>query len=246
MQDGVTVANLSPGYDAYVGYVDGYYVTYPAVQERFPGAHILTLTTGLGIADGVDVEPGNIAWNNGCAAVPGWIKSRIAAGVHRPVIYISSSYGQMIIDKLASAGIARNEFRLFTAHWIGNHLCGPTCGNAVADATQWACVDNLYDVSTLADDFFGTVPAPVTPPKPKPKPVPVLEDFMKVVMGTGVPSAKNQSPVFVLWGGTKRWLGNEALVADWLALAGQPGVVKCPWAVLGVVPDAPGSTPVPL
>lgn len=244
MQDGVTVANLTPGYDAYLSYVDGYYVTWPFVQQRFPSAHHLTMTTGLGAADGIDVEPGNVGWANNCAAVPGWVRGRIAAGVYRPVIYISASYGQMIIDRLAAAGIARHEFRLFAAHWTDNHLCGPGCGNAIADATQWACVDNIYDVSVLADDFFGPVPVPVVPPKPKPKVV--QEDFMKIVIGTGVPSQKDPNPVFVLWGGTKRWLSTQALVHDWLVLAGQAAYVKCPWAVISVIPDAPGSTPVPL
>lgn len=247
MYDGITVSNLPEGGQAYVGYIDGNWPNLVGVRARFPGLPLLVLTTGLGPADGVDVEPGNSAWDNGCAAVPVWVKERIAAGVHRPVIYISSAYSQMIIDKLAAAGIPRSQFRLFSAHWNNvNHVCHPSvCGQPVADGTQWkGNVNNAYDISLVQSDFF-TGPPP--PPKPKPKPVVVVqEDFMKVVIGTGVPSAKDPNPVFVLWGGTKRWLSNQALVKDWLTLAGQAAYEPCPWAVISVIPDAPGSFPVPL
>lgn len=250
MYDGVTVSNLPAGGSAYVGYADGNWPNLVGVRARFPGLPILVLTTGLGIGDGVDVEPGNVAWNNGCAAVPGWVKDRIAAGVYRPVVYISSAYSQMIINLLAAAGLSRDQYRLFSAHWNSvNHVCHPgVCGLPAADGTQWkGNVNNAYDISLILPNFFS-VPAPPKPPPvvpPKPKPV-VQEDFMKVVIGTGVPSATDKSPVFVLWGGTKRWLSSQALVHDWLTLSGQAAYEPCPWAILGVIPDAPDSTPVPL
>lgn len=244
MYDAVTAANLPAGGQAYVFYLDGNWPTVAAIPD-YPGVYHLILTTGLGPAEGIDVEPGNESWNDDCAAVPGWVRGRLDAGVSRPVVYISSSYGQFIIDKLAAAGIARDQFRLFTAHWTVKHICNPqVCGNATADATQWdGNVNNAYDVSAVHADFFTAAVVPPAPPVVKPV---VQEDFMKVVMGTGVPSKTDGSPVFVLWAGAKRWLANETLVGEWLALTGQGAIVKCPWAVLETLPDAPGSTPVPL
>jgi hypothetical protein len=257
MQDAVNVAALRPGFGAYVGYTDGDWPTLSEVEARFPGSPILSLTTGLGSGIGIDVEVGNVGWDDGCAAVPGWVRGKLDEGVSRPVVYIGASDGYFIIDKLAANGISRDQFRLFTAHWTNTaHVCGPSvCGNAQADATQYSGnVGGLaygYDLSLLAPGFFSSVPTPTptpTPPPAPPKPKPVPEEFMKVVIVT-TPSKSNSRPVFVLWGGTKRWMINEAMVNEWLTLAGQTEPMdlgSAGWTeIVGPVPDAPNSTPVP-
>lgn len=244
MQDAVYTPALSASYAAFGSYTDGSYPTASYVIGHFPDAYHLFLTTGLGPADGIDVEPGNVGWNDGCAAVPGWVKWRLAAGVARPAIYISSSSAGFIVTMLANNGIARSSFRLFTAHWTGvPHLCTDVCapgtGIWTADATQFA--GNVggdefgYDLSLCADDFFATAPiaAPAVVPIPTATPTPTDlseeddEMFLIETKGASVKARKltpgkypavQPKACFIVTAAGKRTINSNNELAMWVSI----------------------------
>lgn len=205
MQDAVYTPALSPGFGGYCGYQDGSWPNASYILSHFPDAYHLFYTTGLGPAEGIDVEPGNAGWNDGFAAVPGWVKSRIAAGVQRPVIYLSASYASEMILLLAGNGLPRSTYRLFAAHWTGEpHICSsqdiPSGFAWQADATQHTGnVGGIlygYDLSLCADDFFAptVAPTPITPAPKPPKPTPTPEeDPMEYMVEAAGPAVKAQA-----------------------------------------------------
>lgn len=170
MLDSITVANLPPGADAYLGYVDGAWPTVLELRARFPGAHILALAVfPQDDAEGLDIE-------NGDATIPqvyDWFRRQEARKVWRPVLYISAARAQSLLNTMAANGFARSSFRLLTAHYdAGKHICGPsTCGFPQADGTQWTdsapgVGGSWIDESLLEGSFFAAPPKPPPPPKP--------------------------------------------------------------------------------
>jgi hypothetical protein len=160
MQDSITPANLTGGADAYLGYVDGRWVTFPLLQRQFPHAHLLSMSVfASDNADGCDREPGDL----GAGQVAGWVQRQLARGVWRPVVYASASNMGACVASLSQAGVARADVRLLSAHYgAGKHICGPsTCNLCPAvDGTQWTDAapgagGSLIDESVLLDDFFG-------------------------------------------------------------------------------------------
>lgn len=182
MADSITPGNLPPGYDAYLGYTDGRWPDFQAEVQRFPGAHIVGLTVlgGNDVADGCDIENGDLSPQSGAA----WIAGRIAAGAHRPIAYASVSAMPSLLIELAARGIARASVRLLSAHYgAGEHICGPgTCGlvHIPMDGTQWTDAapgagGAAIDASVLADDFFGAAPHPTTWQETMMQALPVLK-----------------------------------------------------------------------
>ena len=168
MPDSVRVADLPPGYDAYLGYADGLYPTAKPLYDRFPGARrlLLTVTGATLAADGIDCEPRN---PNAFQSVA-WAARKLAGTpASRPVIYASvagsQGYGMHeVLYELDNQAIPRTAVRLLTAHWTSSpHICGPgSCGalEICADGTQWTGTyvtrqGAQVDMSMLADDFFG-------------------------------------------------------------------------------------------
>lgn len=151
------------GAAAYAGYVDGgigNQPNYAWLVSAFPGAHHMSITLFDADADAADVENGAMT----PAEVPGWHARQVARGVARPVIYASAfTMNEDILPVLSSAGIARPSVRLWTAHYDGEHICGPgSCGalSVDADGTQWtsAAMGRVLDQSLLLGNFFGTPP----------------------------------------------------------------------------------------
>jgi hypothetical protein len=167
MLDSITVGNLPPGADAYLGYVDGYWPTFAALGQAFPHAQLLSMTVQPGYnADACDCENGDLT----PADVPGWVKRQLARGQWRPVVYANASTMPGVLADLDAAGVARSSVRLLTAHYDGEHICGPgscgTLGPSQADGTQWretapGMHGTEVDESMLEDDFFETTPGPV-------------------------------------------------------------------------------------
>lgn len=171
MPDSITVANLPPGYPAYLGYVDGRWPTAGFLKQSFSNAHVLSLTVlgGRAVADGCDIETDNLSPASGAA----WLHWRLSSGAHRPVAYASVASMTWVLTELAAVGVPREAVRLLTAHYgAGEHICGPlTCGqlHAGADGTQWTSSfpgmgGALIDMSVLADGFFGSVATPTPAP----------------------------------------------------------------------------------
>ncbi len=162
MADSITPANLPGGYDAYLGYADGNWPTAPVLRSRFPGKPVVALTVlgGDHIADGADIENGDLSPASGAA----WIARRLAAGAWRPVAYASVGIMATVLGELARLNVARASVLLSAHYGAGEHICGPsTCNEIyrVMDGTQWTgsapgAGGSRIDASLLQGDFFGT------------------------------------------------------------------------------------------
>lgn len=165
MADSVDAGALGAGYDAYLGYVDGEFVTGPQLAARFPAArHVLLTVTGRTLeADGCDVENLDLTPVSGAS----WVNLRLGRQpASRPVVYASVSAMAEVRDALAALHILRARVRLLSAHFGGGpHICGPHSCDLIdieMDGTQYTneapgLGGALIDLSMLADDFFGQV-----------------------------------------------------------------------------------------
>jgi hypothetical protein len=137
--------------EAVAAYGNGKYDNFKTAKKQFPDAHVIEVdVSGEGIGNCGDFEPGDMAYSSAGK----WAKDRIAAGVHRPIIYFSASNWGEIMKSLKAAGLSRKDVRIWTAHYTGKeHLCSPACKNlgvtGKADATQWG-----------SPQAAGTLPAP--------------------------------------------------------------------------------------
>jgi hypothetical protein len=120
---------------AVAGYVNGLYITVPALRLRFKGRRIVTIAVSSAArAQFLDIESGNAT----IADAPGWWERNKDLGARG--FYIAESEAAALVAYLEAHGIHRHEYILWTAHYDGTrHICGPTsCGCPVeADGTQW-------------------------------------------------------------------------------------------------------------
>jgi hypothetical protein len=160
MYDSANPGTLPPwdGEFAVAGYVDGY-TDFPAIRAAYPRARVLSITGHNGIAECADIEDYLMSDSD----APGFYHRARARGVAVPKLYRQASSAAGLIQVMASAGIGRGEYRIWSAHYEWQpHLCGHiTCGYPQADATQWtsSALGRQLDQSLLTADFFGT-PAP--------------------------------------------------------------------------------------
>jgi hypothetical protein len=129
--------------------------------SAFPSAHHLSIALFADKdADALDVERGAAVPSD----IPGWYARQRRRGIARPCIYASASTMQAsVIPAIRSVPVLRSAVRLWTAHYEGEHICGPkTCAQLSfdADGTQWTpnALGRNLDQSRLLDDFFGTPP----------------------------------------------------------------------------------------
>jgi len=172
MYDADDDSQFPRGAQAYAAYLNGTAASQPNyswIVAKFPNACHLSITLNAADdADCLDVESGAASVSD----VPGWYERQRAAGAERPVIYADASTMQagIIVPLVRSGQIPRGSVRLWSAHYAGLHICGPsTCGavSIAMDGTQWtsrAWGRNL-DESALLADFFGA-PAPGPPVVP--------------------------------------------------------------------------------
>jgi hypothetical protein len=151
------------GADAYAGYVDGSLgnqPNYAYIVSAFPKAqHLSVAVFTSDDADTLDVEPGAAD----PSGVPGWYERQKQRGIQRPCVYASvSTMAGTILPVLQQANIARDQVRLWSAHYgAGEHICGPaSCGliSIEMDGTQWtsSALGRVLDQSLLQPDFFTT------------------------------------------------------------------------------------------
>jgi hypothetical protein len=170
MFDSIQNDQFPGGAAAYAAYVDGgigNQPNYAFIVDSFPQAsHLSIALFAANDADCIDVESGAAE----PADIPGWHARQVARGISRPVVYANVyTMGAEVLPVLSAAGIARAAVRLWTAHYgFGEHACGPgSCRelSVDADGTQWTsnALGRTLDQSLLADDFFGTAPAPGIP-----------------------------------------------------------------------------------
>lgn len=159
MGDAIHVTNLPPTLDAYAGYVDGNWPTFPTLRAAYPHKPVLSIAVfAADDADCLDVESGD-ATNS---QAPFWVARQRANGANRPHLYTSLSNAQALIATMNAAGMPRHSYRLWVAHYTNSpHICSPSCGlgfTDVADGTQWTDHGGSYDESLVADDFFDASP----------------------------------------------------------------------------------------
>jgi peptidoglycan hydrolase-like protein with peptidoglycan-binding domain len=160
MEDDTDTSLFTPGCAAYAGYVHSSFdnmtavKAYAVAQKAMFFAYTPTAAETSG-ADALDIEPGD--------ASPGDAPAAYRKGIR--YFYGSASWISSITAALAGAGIARNQYRIISAHYIGAHICGPaTCGYPQADATQFTSryLGRSLDATLCPADFFGH-PAPQFP-----------------------------------------------------------------------------------
>lgn len=162
MFDSVDVSQIPDGAQAVAGYVNGRFQTIPALRQRFPRAHLLTIAVNASAdADCLDIEQGDATPGQAAA----WFLRQKARGVNRPCLYASASVmDTQVIPALNAAGIGPREIRLWSAHYTHtSHICGPSSCRELgrtADGTQFTdrAMGRNLDQSLLAADFFGTAP----------------------------------------------------------------------------------------
>lgn len=168
MFDSVDTAEIPRTANAVGAYAGGKWPTYMTVKHGWPHAHILSIAVNAGehrCADGtpiecLDIEPGDAVPSQ----APGWFHAQRQIGVKRPCFYGSLSWVPNIETALREAGIARHEYRIWSAHYTGSpHICGPNCGLSIsADATQFTdhALGRNLDESLCNAAFFPTAPVP--------------------------------------------------------------------------------------
>jgi hypothetical protein len=155
MYDSVTASALPTGAPAYAGYYNGSFAILNAIKARFPSATIVSVTPdGEHGAEYIDVEPGD--------AVPADAPSFIKLGGLG--FYCSASQTAACVAACTKAGIARTAYRIWSAHWIGRHICSPAaCGYPAADGTQYASTSGWDESAVNSPAFFSLSTAPSNP-----------------------------------------------------------------------------------
>jgi len=187
LYDTIYNGQFPAGAAAYAGYVDGALADQPNfrwIVSAFPHAHHLSIALFADHdADALDVESGAASPED----IPGWHARQVKRGIARPVIYASAyTMKEQVLPVLARAGITRSSVRLWSAHYAGEHRCGPaSCGQVPedVDGTQWTsnAMGRVLDQSLLLDSFFGTPPAP-DPTEALVQQLPVLKQGASGVM----------------------------------------------------------------
>lgn len=124
----------------------------------------VTLTAGAR-ARCLDIESGGAT----AGQAPGWFKYRADRTNGLPILYTFASNVRTVTSVMTSAGVARNQYLVWAAHFnFTPHICAPSvCGYPQADGTQWT--DRWpggCDASVMGDQCFQPQPSPTpTPPE---------------------------------------------------------------------------------
>ena len=166
-EDSITASGCLPGLPVYAGYYNGTFANLNSFRATFPAAIILSITpNGVKGARCIDCEPGDATVAQAAQFVADNLPEAGAGGRNdggKPMVYCSAGDSQAVINAIAAKGIARSDWDLWSAHWIGQHICSPSaCGYPQADATQY-----MDGTSADYDEFyvycFGSTPPPPPP-----------------------------------------------------------------------------------
>ena len=180
MEDDVTTGEFTPGCEAYAGYSTGSFANMTAVRAYAAGQNARSFAysgnvNALSGANAIDMEPGLASTSDAAAAY--------RAGIR--YFYCSASSVSAVVSNLSAAGIPRPRYKVVSAHYSGEHICGPsTCGYPQADATQWTdtYLGRSLDSTVMNATFWGS-----TPPKP---PAPFYGAPRNVVVDVVTPSTQ--------------------------------------------------------
>lgn len=165
-QDSTNAAACIKGLAVYCGYYNGTFANLNSFRADYPAAIILSITpNGAKGARCIDCEPGDATPAEAAQFVKDNLPNAEGGGrgdAGKPIVYCSAGDSQAVINAVAALGISRSQWLLFSAHWIGQHICSKAgCGYPNADATQYAS-NNNFDSDAFYAYCFGT-PAPVWP-----------------------------------------------------------------------------------
>jgi hypothetical protein len=169
MDDSVTVGDIPRGAHWVAGYIDGTYANVAELRRRFPKAHLKTITTrGTAGADVCDRETGDLT----AAEAANWAKGELRAGRY-PVIYCNLAALREVIDACARAGIERNAYGLWLAHWTGRaHICSVGCLKPYGIGVPPRIVGTQYANPTTSGGHYdlSLIKTPWEPNHPRPRP----------------------------------------------------------------------------
>lgn len=158
---------------AIAGYVNGKYANWPAIVQKWAasGLHMVSIDVQANSTAGaqcLDIEKGDATIGQAVA----WFKATQAAGFQArdlrwfPKFYISAGSAASLVATLAAAGIRRDEYMIWSAHYTNKpHICAPgTCGYPQADATQWtSSADGASLDESLCFAYFFAGPGDAVP-----------------------------------------------------------------------------------
>jgi hypothetical protein len=145
MYDAVTPDNIPDSAEVVAGYIDGDYAWSKDDWNRWPDAQkVLITVTGSLIGNVADVENGDFTPEQASK----WIEDKQREGRHGCTIYCSRANLETVRE--ACRGHA---YYVWVADWTDEpHTIGGTC------ATQYSCVDNLYDLTRVySQDWLNLV-----------------------------------------------------------------------------------------
>jgi hypothetical protein len=174
--DDVTLSLIPPDAPCVIAYVDGIYANYDAAVARFGAAKVRGITVTGQHGEHIywcDSENGDLTGPQAVA----WVQHEVNVLHHTdrgPYAQVSSM--QAIIDALDAAGVKRDSYPVWTAHYAGEHICGPrTCAypgfTQAADGTQFTetAHGKSLDESLVTDRWLAITPIPAAPKQPKGK-----------------------------------------------------------------------------
>lgn len=186
MYDDVNVSLLPPGTAVAGGYIGGTWPNAAEIRRKFPRGKVIDIAVSASEdGDCLDVENGD-ATN---VQAPGWFKRRECHTLTpKPWLYTSASNIAALVATMQRAGIARDRYFIWSAHYTyKQHICSPSaCGYPKADGTQWTdkalgrSLDQSLVQTYMLPGFRASAPAkkaPTPPPAKKSAPAhPVVAD----------------------------------------------------------------------
>jgi hypothetical protein len=163
LYDSIEVSTVPAHAEAVAGYTGGKWPTYDVLVKAFPKAKHLSIAISAS-EDGecLDIENGDAV----ISEAPAWFKRQRKNKVARPALYTSLSNIDELVATMNAAGVKRDEYRLWSAHYTYKaHICGPSEGiSTAADATQWTdrALGRNLDASLTTDVFWGAGAVPST------------------------------------------------------------------------------------
>jgi hypothetical protein len=169
--DDVNVDLIPADAEVVAAYAGGIYENLGQARQKFPKAIVISIAISASEeAEVLDIENGDATVDQ----APGWVKWQHSRGISLPILYRSVNGIDELVSKMTAAGIPRNEYWIWSAHYgIGSHVCGPnTCKLTKygCDATQFTdhAHNESLDESVTTPEF---VPPTARPPVPVPPPV---------------------------------------------------------------------------
>lgn len=151
--DAVTVGNVPTDAQAVGAYANGDFANVAEMHNHVPDARMTTIAVSSDVqADCLDIEAGD-ATN---ADAPGWyLRFKARHPLRKPIFYTSASNVAALVETLGAAGVPREKYLIWSAHWIGRHVCSPmSCGFPKADCTQFSTHNETVDESKCRPSYW--------------------------------------------------------------------------------------------